>query len=88
MALNFFVFCSNAKCCWFTTSDFKGKTKVLNTQALRAYTNDDVIGVEVGGSVKNVLAIAAGIAAGLDYGASAHHEDYIIIYIVSYKLSW
>ncbi|CAC9463530.1 NAD(P)H-dependent glycerol-3-phosphate dehydrogenase [bacterium endosymbiont of Bathymodiolus sp. 5 South] len=45
--------------------------QVLNTQALRAYTNDDVIGVEVGGSVKNVLAIAAGIAAGLDYGASA-----------------
>jgi glycerol-3-phosphate dehydrogenase len=37
----------------------------LNTQALRAYTNDDVIGVEVGGSVKNILAIAAGIAAGI-----------------------
>lgn len=45
--------------------------QVLNTQALRAYTNDDVIGVEVGGSVKNILAIAAGIAAGLNYGASA-----------------
>ncbi|WXU00369.1 MAG: Glycerol-3-phosphate dehydrogenase [NAD(P)+] [Catillopecten margaritatus gill symbiont] len=44
--------------------------KAFNTDALRAYTNDDVIGVEVGGSVKNILAIAAGIASGLDYGAN------------------
>ncbi len=42
--------------------------QIFNTQALRAYTNDDVIGVEVGGCVKNILAIAAGIAAELDYG--------------------
>lgn len=43
---------------------------IFNTQALRSYTNDDVMGVEVGGCVKNVLAIAAGIAAELDYGAN------------------
>jgi len=37
----------------------------------RTYTTDDVIGVELGGSVKNVLAIAAGISDGLGYGANA-----------------
>ncbi len=44
--------------------------KALTTHTLRAYTNADIIGVEVGGSVKNILAIAAGIATGLGYGAS------------------
>lgn len=44
--------------------------QIFSTQVLRAYTNDDVMGVEVGGSVKNVLAIAAGIAAELNYGAN------------------
>lgn len=44
--------------------------KVLHTKTLRAYTNEDVIGVEIGGSVKNILAIAAGIASGLGYGAN------------------
>jgi len=36
----------------------------------RAYTSDDLVGVEVGGAVKNVLAIAAGISDGLGYGAN------------------
>ncbi|HKE45537.1 MAG TPA: NAD(P)H-dependent glycerol-3-phosphate dehydrogenase [Steroidobacteraceae bacterium] len=36
----------------------------------RAYTSGDVIGVEVGGAVKNVLAIGAGIADGMGYGAN------------------
>ena len=36
----------------------------------RAYTSSDVIGVEVGGAVKNVLAIGAGIADGMGYGAN------------------
>lgn len=44
--------------------------KLLQTNTLRAYTNHDIIGVEVGGAVKNILAIAAGIAAGLGYGAN------------------
>ena len=36
--------------------------------AFRVYTNDDVIGVELGGALKNVIAIASGICAGLDLG--------------------
>jgi len=40
----------------------------LTAPALRIYTNDDVIGVELGGALKNVIAIAAGIAAGLGLG--------------------
>ncbi|MEJ2180641.1 MAG: NAD(P)H-dependent glycerol-3-phosphate dehydrogenase [Gammaproteobacteria bacterium] len=43
----------------------------LHTETFRVYTSDDVIGVEVGGAVKNVLAIAAGIADGLHFGANA-----------------
>lgn len=38
----------------------------------RIYWSDDVAGVELGGSIKNVLAIAAGIVAGRKLGASAH----------------
>ena len=37
----------------------------------RTYFSDDIIGVEIGGAVKNVLAIAAGISDGLGYGANA-----------------
>lgn len=44
--------------------------QLMQTQYLRAYTNADIIGVEIGGSVKNILAIAAGIAAGLGFGAN------------------
>ena len=36
----------------------------------RAYTSDDIVGVEVGGAVKNVLAIGAGISDGLGFGAN------------------
>ena len=42
----------------------------IQTELLRAYKNNDIVGVEVGGSVKNVLAIAAGIANGLGFGAN------------------
>lgn len=37
-------------------------------QFFRVYTNNDIIGVELGGAVKNVIAIAAGIADGLGFG--------------------
>ncbi len=43
----------------------------LHGGAFRAYRSDDLIGVQVGGAVKNVLAIAAGIADGLGFGANA-----------------
>lgn len=36
----------------------------------RLYTNDDVIGVELAGAVKNVIAIAAGVCSGLGFGAN------------------
>lgn len=42
----------------------------LHNNNFRAYTGTDVAGVEVGGAVKNVLAIAAGIADGLGFGAN------------------
>ena len=38
---------------------------------MRVYSTDDVVGVELGGAVKNVLAIAAGIGDGLDLGLNA-----------------
>jgi glycerol-3-phosphate dehydrogenase (NAD(P)+) len=40
----------------------------LSAPGLRLYTNDDVVGVELGGALKNVIAIAAGIASGLGLG--------------------
>ncbi|MFV2055742.1 MAG: NAD(P)H-dependent glycerol-3-phosphate dehydrogenase [Thiohalomonadales bacterium] len=42
----------------------------LHGDNFRAYTSHDVIGVQVGGAIKNVLAIAAGIADGLGFGAN------------------
>ena len=46
-------------------------TRALHHGHFRTYTTDDVAGVEVGGAVKNVLAIAAGISDGLGFGANA-----------------
>jgi glycerol-3-phosphate dehydrogenase (NAD(P)+) len=43
----------------------------LSTPLLRCYSSDDLIGVEVGGALKNVLAIAAGAVRGAGLGASA-----------------
>ncbi len=40
----------------------------LTDPMFRVYTNDDVVGVELGGALKNVIAIAAGIAEGLGFG--------------------
>lgn len=43
----------------------------LNSSSFRVYTNEDVIGVELGGALKNVIAIAVGTAVGLDVGDNA-----------------
>ena len=42
--------------------------EVFATSYFRVYTNSDVIGVELGGAVKNVIAIAAGVSDGLGFG--------------------
>ena len=43
----------------------------LHSRRLRVYANDDLIGVEVGGAVKNVLAIATGVCDGLGLGLNS-----------------
>lgn len=42
----------------------------LSDESFRAYTSADIVGVEVGGAVKNVLAIGAGLSDGLGFGAN------------------
>jgi glycerol-3-phosphate dehydrogenase (NAD(P)+) len=52
--------------------DFARHTAVaLNHNRMRVYSSKDVIGVELGGAIKNVMAIAAGIADGMDFGYNA-----------------
>ncbi|MFP5348566.1 MAG: NAD(P)H-dependent glycerol-3-phosphate dehydrogenase [Gammaproteobacteria bacterium] len=43
----------------------------LRSERVRVYTSDDVAGVQLGGAIKNVIAIAAGISDGLGFGANA-----------------
>jgi len=43
----------------------------FHNRSLRVYANDDIVGVEVGGAVKNVLAIATGLCDGLELGLNA-----------------
>jgi glycerol-3-phosphate dehydrogenase (NAD(P)+) len=45
--------------------------EILSTQSLRVYTSKDVVGVQMGGVIKNVIAIAAGISDGLGLGFNA-----------------
>ncbi len=44
---------------------------MLNSASFRVYTSDDVAGVELGGALKNVVAIACGLSDGLGYGENA-----------------
>ncbi|MBU3158563.1 NAD(P)H-dependent glycerol-3-phosphate dehydrogenase [Clostridium frigoris] len=44
---------------------------VFMTSKFRVYTNEDIIGVEIGGAVKNIIALAAGISDGIGYGDNA-----------------
>jgi glycerol-3-phosphate dehydrogenase (NAD(P)+) len=49
----------------------EGLQSVCHTARFRAYTNTDVIGCELGGATKNVIALAVGMAMGLGLGANA-----------------
>ena len=44
---------------------------LIRGDAMRVYESDDIVGVEIGGAVKNVLAIAAGASDGLGFGHNA-----------------
>lgn len=44
---------------------------VFTTDRFRVYTNSDIVGVELGGALKNIIAIAAGITDGLGFGTNA-----------------
>jgi glycerol-3-phosphate dehydrogenase (NAD(P)+) len=44
--------------------------KIFTTAYFRVYSSDDLIGVEIGGAVKNVIAVAAGVSDGLGFGAN------------------
>lgn len=44
---------------------------IFNSKTFRIYTNGDLIGVELGGSIKNVIAVACGVCDGLGYGTNA-----------------
>ncbi len=44
---------------------------VFNGRRFRVYTSDDVVGVELGGCLKNVIAVAAGVCAGIGFGHNA-----------------
>jgi glycerol-3-phosphate dehydrogenase (NAD(P)+) len=45
--------------------------RLFHAPTFRAYTSDDLVGVQIGGALKNVLAIAVGISDGLGFGANA-----------------
>ena len=45
--------------------------QVFSNSHLRVYSNTDILGVELGGALKNVIAIAAGISDGLEFGDNA-----------------
>jgi len=42
--------------------------ELISSEYLRIYRNDDILGVEIGGSLKNIMAIAAGVCDGIGYG--------------------
>ena len=51
--------------------DAKTVQKIFNNQNFRVYTNTDRLGTELGGAIKNVIALSVGIAMGLGYGDNA-----------------
>ncbi|KAA0257713.1 NAD(P)-dependent glycerol-3-phosphate dehydrogenase [Deferribacter autotrophicus] len=55
----------------FDNSEAKLWQRIFSNEYFRCYTLDDVVGVEVGGAMKNVIAIATGISDGLGFGNNA-----------------
>lgn len=45
--------------------------EILNSQTFRVYTNNDLVGTELGGALKNIIAIGAGLADGMEVGDNA-----------------
>ncbi len=45
--------------------------RILNSNLFRVYTNQDIVGVEFGGALKNIIALAAGVCDGMNYGDNA-----------------
>ena len=45
--------------------------RILNSPSFKVYTSDDVVGVELGGTLKNIVALGAGMVDGLGYGNNA-----------------
>lgn len=58
-------------CASTSSENAKRVQELFSNSYVRLYTNDDLIGVEVGGAVKNVIAIAAGILVGKNYEDNA-----------------
>ena len=54
-------------------SDYAAATAqaIINSGRFRVYTNGDIVGVEFGGALKNIIALAAGVCDGLNYGDNA-----------------
>lgn len=48
----------------------KALQKIFNSETFRIYTNADIVGVELGGSIKNVIALACGVCDGLGFGTN------------------
>jgi len=60
-----------ALCIAYSGPDASAVQELLSTPTLRLYLTDDIIGAELGGALKNVIAIAAGVVMGAGLGASA-----------------
>jgi glycerol-3-phosphate dehydrogenase (NAD(P)+) len=58
-------------CASFHIDTARAVQNILHSPVLRIYTNDDIIGTELGGALKNVIAVACGVSDGMKLGASA-----------------